>query len=409
MRSAKSEVRSAKSKVRSAKSLDNQLLWDTLLEAADQFIVKRGESLKTVIAGYHWFTDWARDTMISLPGLCLSTGRHDDAKKILAAFAQSISEGMLPNRFQDGGDVPEYNNVDGTLWFFVAVYKYWLQTKDNDFVLHEMLPKLQDIVDWHYKGTRYNIHVAEDGLLYAGETGQQLTWMDARVGDWVVTPRMGKPVEIQALWYNALMILSELYAQTGNGKAEFNIFAEKYKAMGQSVKTAFDALFWYNTGGYYYDVIDEHNVPDPSVRPNTLFAICLPFPIANGDKAQSTFQKIKEELYTPVGLRSLSPKDDRYIGSYGGGQYERDSAYHQGTVWSWLLGPYIDAVIQLDSQNGRSEANTILGNFAYHLHEACIGSVSEIFEGNAPHTPQGCIAQAWSVAELLRVIHDHQL
>ncbi|MES1220781.1 MAG: amylo-alpha-1,6-glucosidase, partial [Bacteroidota bacterium] len=188
---------------------ENEILKQLLL-AADQFIVKRGEDLKTVIAGYHWFTDWGRDTMISLPGLCLSTGRHKDAKKIISAFAKSVSMGMLPNRFQDNGEEPEYNNVDGTLWYFIAIYKYLQATDDIDFVLHDILPVLKDIIDWHFKGTRYNIHVTEDGLLNAGETGQQLTWMDARIGTWVVTPRMGKPVEIQALWYNALKIFSEL-------------------------------------------------------------------------------------------------------------------------------------------------------------------------------------------------------
>ena len=236
-------------------SLLKQLSDETIQQltlAADQFIVKRGEDLKTVIAGYHWFTDWGRDTMISLPGLCLSTGRYDDAKKIIAAFAKNVSMGMLPNRFQDNNEPPEYNNVDGTLWYFIAIYKYLQHTNDLEFVLYEILPVLKDIIDWHFRGTRYNIHVDEDGLLYAGEKGQQLTWMDARIGTWVVTPRMGKPVEIQALWYNALKIFSELLQLNNqeNDASLVDISAEK-------AKQSFAEKFWYEEGNYLYDVIDE--------------------------------------------------------------------------------------------------------------------------------------------------------
>ncbi len=380
--------------------------------AADQFIVKRtvpssspeggGWEGATIIAGYHWFTDWGRDTMISLPGLCLSTGRYEDAKKILAAFAKNTSMGMLPNRFQDNNEPPEYNNVDGTLWYFIAIYKYLQATGDKDFVLTEFLPVLKDIIDWHFKGTRYNIHVAEDGLLYAGESGQQLTWMDARIGTWVVTPRMGKPVEIQALWYNALKIFAELLVlnEQQNDAALVHLSAEK-------AKENFLKLFWYEEGNYLYDVINENNNPDPSLRPNQLFAISLPFALIEGEHAKAVLKIVEENLYTPVGLRSLMKADTHYIPIYRGDAYHRDSSYHEGTVWSWLLGPYIDAIIK--TENARDEVKEVINNFVYHLNEGCIGSVSEIFDADAPHYPRGCVAQAWGVAEILRVIKDYEL
>lgn len=373
-----------------------------LVLAADQFIVKRGEDLKTIIAGYHWFTDWSRDTMISLPGLCLSTGRYDDAKKILAAFAGTVSRGMLPNRFRDNGEEPEYNNVDGTLWYFIAVHKYLHATGDKDFVLQELLPVLKQIIDWHFAGTRYHIHAESDGLLFAGEEGQQLTWMDARIGQWVVTPRMGKPVEIQALWYNALRIFSELLNLNGQqGDAiVVNVSAEK-------IKENFEKLFWYEAGQYLYDNINEKGEPVAEFRPNQLFAISLPFALIEGDKAVSILQSIEEHLYTPVGLKTLPKTDARYIPVYGGDQHHRDSAYHEGTVWSWLLGPYIDALAKVGVE--KPNLQKVIDNFVYHLNEACVGSVSEIFDAEPPHHPRGCIAQAWGVAEILRVIKDYRL
>ena len=372
-----------------------------LILAADQFIVRRDEDLKTVIAGYHWFTDWGRDTMISLPGLTLSTERFDDAKKILAAFAQSVSMGMLPNRFQER-EPPEYNNVDGTLWYFIAVYKYLQATDDKKFVLDKILPVLKEIVDWHFKGTRYNIHVDEDGLLYAGEVGQQLTWMDARIGTWVVTPRMGKPVEIQALWYNVLKIFAELLRLNKQEKDVDEIETNAAKA-----KESFDKLFWYSDGNYLYDVIDENGNPDATLRPNQLFAISLPFALIEGEKAKAILKIIEEKLYTPVGLRSLSAEDIHYVHHYGGDQWHRDSSYHEGSVWSWLLGPYVDALVKVKSQN--SKVKSVIDNFIYHLNEGCIGSVSEIFDADAPHHPRGCVAQAWGVAEILRVIKEYDL
>ncbi|HEX6847724.1 MAG TPA: amylo-alpha-1,6-glucosidase [Chitinophagaceae bacterium] len=372
-----------------------------LVLAADQFIVKRSEALKTVIAGYHWFTDWGRDTMISLPGLTLSTGRYDDSKKIIAAFAQSVSRGMLPNRFQEK-EPPEYNNVDGTLWYFIAVYKYLHATGDDNFVLKEILPVLKDIIHWHFKGTRYNIHVDEDGLLYAGEVGQQLTWMDARIGTWVVTPRMGKPVEIQALWYNVLKIFAELLRL--NNQVEDADLVEQSAA---KAKESFDKLFWYEDGKYLYDIIDEDGKPDATLRPNQLFAISLPFSLTEGEKANEILNIIEERLYTQVGLKSLPSDDVHYIPRYGGDQWHRDSAYHEGTVWNWLLGAYAEAWFKLKKDKLKIKA--IIEAFTYHLNEACIGSVSEIFDADAPHYPRGCVAQAWGVAEVLRIIIDYGL
>lgn len=370
--------------------------------AADQFIVKRDEDLKTVIAGYHWFTDWGRDTMISLPGLCLSTGRYDDAKKIIAAFAKNVSMGMLPNRFTDNNEPPEYNNVDGTLWYFVAIYKYLEYTNDTQFILQEILPVLKNIIDWHFKGTRYNIHVDEDGLLYAGEKGQQLTWMDARIGDWVVTPRMGKPVEVQALWYNALNIFAKLLEMNGQEEDARLVCISVTKA-----KQSFQKKFCFDGGNYLYDVIDENENPDASLRPNQLFAISLPFPLIEGDKAKSILKIVEEKLYTPVGLRTLPQDDARYVCVYGGDALKRDSCYHQGTVWAWLLGVYVDALVKVKSE--KAKVKMVIENFQYHLNEACVGSVSEIFDADVPHYPRGCVAQAWSAGEILRVIKEYQL
>lgn len=385
------------------KQPDNLLLKQLIL-SADQYIVQRGENLKTIIAGYHWFTDWGRDTMISLPGLCLSTGRFQDAKKIISAFAKSVSMGMLPNRFPDHEEAPEYNNVDGTLWFFIAIYKYFQATEDKDFVLKELLPVLTEILNWHCSGTRYNIKVAEDGLLFAGEQGVQLTWMDAKIADWVVTPRMGKPVEVQALWYNALRIYCE-FLHLDNQLEE----AAKFAAKAAHVKQSFKKLFWNEGGNHLYDVIDRNGKPDASIRPNQLFAISLPFALIEDKEAKAVLKIIEERLYTAVGLRTLPTHDLRYVGVYEGGVFKRDAGYHQGTVWCWLLGAYVDALIKLKGAKGKTMAKNVITEFVHHLEEACIGNVSEIFNGDLPQHPKGCIAQAWSVAELLRVIKDYKL
>lgn len=376
-------------------------IFNHLLLAADQFIVKRDEDLKTVIAGYHWFTDWGRDTMISLPGLCLSTGRFNDAKSIITAFAKSVNMGMLPNRYQDNGKPPEYNNVDGTLWYFIAIHRYLAVVGDKQFIITEILPVLKQIIDWHFRGTRYNIKVDVDGLLFAGEEGQQLTWMDAKVDGCVITPRMGKPVEIQALWYNALKIFAQLLKDNNQHNDAYlvNISAEKAKG-------SFIQKFWYEELGYLHDNIDIYGSPDATLRPNQLFAISLPYPLLEGDKARSVLKVIDEQLYTPVGLRTLPQIHPDYKPVYAGDPYARDSSYHQGTVWSWLLGPYIDATVRVSGSKCR--ADKIIDNFKYHLHEGCIGSVSEIFDAEFPHRPDGCVAQAWGVAEILRVIKDYR-
>ncbi len=369
--------------------------------AADQFIVSRG-NLKTIIAGYHWFSDWGRDTMIALPGLCLTTSRFEDAKNILLAFSNSVSEGMLPNRFPDNGEEPEYNTIDATLWFFHAIYKYYQYTTDKIFI-QSILPCLKEIIEWHYKGTRYNIHVDTDGLLTGGQERVQLTWMDAKVGDWVVTPRRGKPVEINALWYNALCIMDFLYREL-----EKPAEAQEYKMKARIVSYSFNEKFWNESGGYLFDVIDRE-FRDDSIRPNQLYAVALPFQLLSDERRKKIFEVVKQYLFTPRGLRSLSYNHADYKPFYGGNPGQRDGAYHQGTVWSFLIGVYIDSLIKVNGAAGKSEATTILNNFISHLDEAGIGTVSEIFDAELPHTPRGCIAQAWGVAELLRVIAEHKI
>ncbi|HEV2720347.1 MAG TPA: amylo-alpha-1,6-glucosidase [Thermoanaerobaculia bacterium] len=344
--------------------------------AADQFIVRRGENGRSIIAGYHWFTDWGRDTMIALPGLCLATGRFDDAQQILRAYAECVSEGMLPNRFPDSGEAPEYNTADATLWFFVAAWAYLEATGDDAFVRGTLLPVLRDIVAWHTRGTRHNIHEDADGLLVAGVPGDQLTWMDVKIGDWVVTPRHGKAVEINALWYNALSILAVLDDDAG------------MRARAARTRARFREVFW---NGQYLDDVEN----DASIRPNQIFALSLPFPLLEGEDAASVLAIVEQHLLTPVGLRTLSPSDPRFIGTYAGPPHVRDAAYHQGTVWPWLLGPYITALLRV--RGDAAEAQRILDGIDWSS-----GSVPEIFDGAPPHRPRGCIAQAWSVGELLR-------
>jgi predicted glycogen debranching enzyme len=339
--------------------------------------------------------------MIALPGLCLATKRFDDAKNILKAFADSVSEGMIPNRFPDFGEAPEYNTVDATLWFFHAIYQYHEYTNDKKFI-HTLLPVLKEIIEWHNKGTRYNIHVDTSGLIYAGADGVQLTWMDAKVGDWVVTPRRGKAVEINALWYNALCIMAS-FLEINNQQEE----AAEYKFKAALVKENFRKTFWFEEGGYLYDYIAEEKNTD--FRPNQLYAISLPFPLLEEKRAELVLDKIEKHLLTPNGLRSLSPDHPDYKGYYGNSVWERDGAYHQGTVWSFLLGAYIDALMQVRGEESKTKAKQILVDFLKHLDEAGVGTISEIFEGDAPHRPCGCIAQAWAVAEVLRVLVEFEI
>ncbi|MGA2052392.1 MAG: amylo-alpha-1,6-glucosidase [Opitutales bacterium] len=370
-----------------------------LVRAGDQFIVRRGADLHTVIAGYHWFADWGRDTMIALPGLCLATKRFAEARDILAAFAHHVSEGMLPNRFPDAGERPEYNTADATLWFFIAVRAYLRDANDEAFVRDELLPVLEDIIAWHDRGTRYHIHCDQDGLLHAGEPGVQLTWMDAKVGDWVVTPRIGKPVEINALWYNALAILAELREKFGRPGAQ--VLSDRAKAVQQR----FAAVFWNESAGCLYDVVAEGD-KDPSLRPNQLFALSLPYELLPPARALSVLNAVEQKLLTPVGLRSLAPGSVGYRPHYEGNVHSRDGAYHQGTVWSWLLGPYITALTRLRGETGRAQARAIVDKLGAHLGQAGLGTIGEIFDAEPPFTPRGCIAQAWSVGEILRVCRE---
>lgn len=370
----------------------------TLIAAADHYIVARGEQ-KTVIAGYHWFSDWGRDTMIALPGLTLTTGRTDVARSILQAFARVVDQGMLPNRFPDMGETPEYNTVDATLWFFEAVHALWRATRDDAAIRQDFYEVLVDIIDWHVRGTRYNIKVDQDGLLTAGTPGSQLTWMDARVGDWVVTPRHGKPVEIQALWYNALCVMTHL-AQTYRDTTR----AQRYQEMAAQAHASFNTLFWHKEAGCLYDVMNgmEH---DGSIRPNQILAVSLPYTMLPDPKARAVVSVVERELLTPYGLRSLAPSDMQYCRHCQGGAVDRDGSYHQGTVWAWLIGPFIHAYLKVHGSTARHRQQALqwLASFRTHLSQAGLGHVSEIFDGDAPHYPRGCIAQAWSVAELLRV------
>jgi predicted glycogen debranching enzyme len=373
-------------------------LTSSLIAAADQFIVAR-ERCKTVIAGYHWFSDWGRDTMIALPGLMLATGRYEMAKSVLLEFARHVDRGMLPNRFPDAGEIPEYNTVDATLWFFEAVRALLQYTGDYGFVRENLYTVLTDMIAWHVKGTRYNIHVDSDGLLESGEPGVQLTWMDAKVGDWVITPRHGKPVEIQALWYNALRVMEDLAA-----KFEDVSGAKEYAQMAKRASENFNQLFWNEAAGCLFDVVNG-DTRDGSIRPNQVFAVSLTHSIVPAEKAVSILRVVERELLTPRGLRTLAPSDPQYRGRYEGDGLHRDSVYHQGTVWPWLMGPFITAYVKtFGDEAGREFAGDWLQGFEAHLNEACLGQVSEIFDADAPHAPRGCAAQAWSVAEILRAI-----
>ncbi len=363
--------------------------------AADQFVVRRGDDLKTIIAGYHWFTDWGRDTMIALPGLTLVTGRYADAKKILQAFAENIDQGMLPNRFPDAGEKPEYNTVDATLWFFVAAYKYYLYTRDQAFLKEILLPAMAEMLDWHQRGTRYGIHMESDGLLVAGEPGVQLTWMDAKIGDWVVTPRSGKAVEINVLWYNAVAIYARLLHTAGR-KEE----AKTYQTLAKKIIKRFVQVFWNSEGGYLFDGVDGEQ-RDDAIRPNQILALSLPFALLGRTRARQVLKTVEDHLLTPVGLRSLSPQDPAFHPTYRAIAISA-TAYHQGTVWAWLLGPYLTALVRVRGKTGQKQGLKLVQAIENHLSESGIGQISEIFDGDAPHAPRGCIAQAWSVAEIVR-------
>jgi predicted glycogen debranching enzyme len=381
-----------------------------LVLAADQFVMQpvgrtedaarakaAGDEVRSIIAGYHWFTDWGRDTMISLEGLTLVTGRFNEARWILKTFAYYIRNGLIPNMFPEGEKEGLYHTTDATLWFFHAVHKYLEYTNDVS-TIKILLPSLKKIIQYHIKGTDFGIGVDEnDGLIKQGKEGYQLTWMDAKVDDWVVTPRRGKAVEINALWYNALCLIQSWLNEYDSEDDSIETYSEYAKRARES----FNKRFWYREKEYLFDVVDGENGDDSSFRPNQIFSISLPNPILDSNKWEIVFKKVEEQLLTPVGLRSLAPRHPEYKDKYFGNLRARDAAYHQGTVWGWLIGPFIDAYLKIYPKGGKKITKYLEG-FTLHLNEACIGSISEIFDAEVPFTPRGCIAQAWSVAEVLR-------
>ncbi|MEZ0312426.1 MAG: amylo-alpha-1,6-glucosidase [Myxococcota bacterium] len=380
-----------------------------LVLAADQFIIApvgrsedaararaAGDEMRTVIAGYHWFTDWGRDTMISLEGLTLSTGRHTEARWILKMFANAVQDGLIPNLFPEGQQKGLYHTADASLWFFHAVERYLAATRDRG-TLRYVLPKLVEIAEAHLQGTRFGIGVdPKDGLLRQGEQGYQLTWMDAKVDDWVVTPRRGKAVEINALWFNALTLLSRWLAEEGDKER-----SEVYATHAERARVSFNQRFWNPQRNCLFDVVDGERGDDPALRPNQVFAISLDNPVLARERWAQVVQLARETLVTPVGLRSLAPGEADYKAQYFGDLRARDAAYHQGTVWAFLVGHFVDAWLKVHPED-RTGARELLSGFDKHMHEGCIGSISEVFDAQAPFTQRGCIAQAWSVAEVLR-------
>lgn len=385
-----------------------------LVLASDQFTIMPGsrmeeavlygvsrEHLRTIIAGYHWFTDWGRDTMISLEGLCLCTGRYDEAKAILQTFAHYVKDGLLPNHFPEGAKNAIYNTIDATFWFFHALDRYLVYTGDLE-LLKQLYPLMSSIIDHHIRGTHFNIGVdPNDGLVKGGEEHYQLTWMDAKVEDWVVTPRRGKDVEIQAFWYNALRLMAEWSEMIGENSKEYFLH--------QAKKTfdSFNEKFWYEEGQYLYDVIDSIDVEDESrkdnrLRPNQIFTLALRYPVLREDRWQPVLEIVTKKLLTPYGLRTLDPAHKDYKPHYIGDRWARDAAYHQGLVWTWLLGPYVNAWMRV--HKNPEEAIKILDAFDDHIKDIGVGTVSEIFDAEEPYNPGGCIAQAWSVSEILRII-----
>lgn len=382
-----------------------------LVLAADQFIVTPvgrseeaaralavGTEARTVIAGYHWFTDWGRDTMISLEGLTLTTGRWQEAGFILRTFAHYVRDGLIPNMFPDGEREGLYHTADATLWFFHAIDRYVTVSGDTS-LLDTLLPTLHEIVRKHLEGTRFGIGVdPADGLLRQGAEGYQLTWMDAKIDDWVVTPRRGKAVEINALFYNALRLF-EGWVRAAEGEAAAAII----QAHADRARTSFNVRFWNAQGGYLYDVVDGESGDDPACRPNQILALSLTHPVLTPDRWRPVLDVVRRTLLTPYGLRSLAPNHPDYKSRYYGDLRARDAAYHQGTVWAWLMGPFVDAWRRV-APGDEPEIRKAIGQFDAQLSEAGVGQISEIFDAEAPYTPRGCIAQAWSVAEILRVL-----
>jgi predicted glycogen debranching enzyme len=380
-----------------------------LVIAADQFIITpttrvadaarahaAGDEIRSVIAGYHWFTDWGRDTMISLPGLTLATGRQVEAGYILRTFSHYVHNGLIPNLFPEGERTGAYHTADASMWFFEAIHQY-VKLSDDRLTLRLLLPILRDMIDHHLRGTDFGIGVdPADGLLRQGAEGYQLTWMDAKVGEWVVTPRRGKAVEINALWYNALRLLAGWLAEEEKPReaAEIGEHAER-------ARRSFNKRFWIADRGYLYDVVDGEGPDDASLRPNQIFAVALPHAVLDEERWPKVLHVVTERLLTPMGLRTLAPGEPNYKPRYDGDLRSRDAAYHEGTVWPWLIGPFIDAWLKVHPDQVAATRDFLAG-FVAHLGEACIGTISEIFDAEAPYSPRGCAAQAWSVAEVLR-------
>ncbi|MGA9522917.1 MAG: amylo-alpha-1,6-glucosidase [Myxococcaceae bacterium] len=377
-----------------------------LVLAADQFIIDpkvrradaawaraMGQEARSVIAGYHWFTDWGRDTMISLDGLTLHTGREREAAAILRTFQHYVKDGLLPNMFPEGEREGLYHTADATLWFFHAIERYLRRTGDDE-LLRDLFPTLAGIVEAHVRGTHFGIRIDQDGLMAQGQDGYQLTWMDAKVEGWVVTPRRGKAVELNALWHNAVRLMEEWAPRVGADP-------RKYAELAERCQNSFNARFWNETTQCLYDVVDaEGGGDDPAIRPNQVFAISVTHPVLARERWETVLETVARELVTPFGLRTLSRSHSDYKRAYDGDLRARDAAYHQGTVWPWLIGHYIDAVFKLHGD--KQKARELLQGLAQHFENAGIGQVSEIFDADPPHRPRGCIAQAWSVAELLR-------
>jgi len=382
--------------------LKNRRLFETLCLSAEAFVTKRQTNHShrtTILAGYPWFADWGRDAFVALPGLLLITGRYDEAKSVLTTFAAAADEGMIPNRFDDRNGTTYFNSVDASLWFIDAAFRYLKASGDSKTFMQELMPTIRWIIDSYSKGTRFGIHADSDGLISAGNDQTQLTWMDAKYDGVAFTPRCGKAVEVNALWYNCLRLLAQFYADRNIENAEH------YKSMADKVGASFCELFWNERLGYLNDCILPDGSVDDSLRPNQIFAVSLPFSPLSGAQQESVVNQVQKQLLTPYGLRSLSPNAADYKGEYTGPQQQRDEAYHQGTVWPYLIGPFVEAYLRVNqfSRRSKRKAAEFIQPLLRHLTEdGCLGNVSEIFDGDAPHRSRGCIAQAWSVAELIR-------
>jgi predicted glycogen debranching enzyme len=405
------DLRSHQSNIIAPAASDKKLR--KLYLAADQFIVKRQlpqgmacatsegcEPRTTILAGFPWFADWGRDAFISLPGLLLSTGRFKEAKSVLTTFAAAVNEGMIPNRFDDYSDTTHFNSVDASLWFINAAFQYLKESGDSETFNRQILPVIKCIIDSYQQGSRFDIHADADGLITAGNEQTQLTWMDVKYDGAAITPRYGKAVEVNALWYNSLCWLAEFYGHQNDIES-----AKLYQDMADKVKDSFCKLFWNEAAGCLYDCILPDGSADASLRPNQIYAVSLPFSPLSPQQQKAVVDAMQKNLLTPFGLRTLNVEDSRYKGIYEGPQKERDQAYHQGTVWPYLLGPFVDSFLKVNgfSRKNKKKAAEFIRPLLQHLTEdGCLGQICEIFDGDAPHKPKGCIAQAWSVAELTR-------